>query len=313
VKYGRPASNGRKLWGGIVPYGFAPNFPGFGNGRPMPWRAGANENTTISLEHPLLIEGKPLPAGIYGIHIIPAENAPWTVIFSRNSTSWGSFFYDDAEDALRVQVTPKPAPMLDRLRYEFVDHAGLDSVTLALHWGELQVPIHLKVANLPSLVMDQARLSLRGGVLTTPAAFREAATYALANKVNQQEALGWTDQSGPGFAPKALKAGLLKQLGRTAEADAVLNPALQAASEAELNTYGYQLLGQGSRDEALKIFELNVTRHPNAWNPLDSLAETQAARGNKEEAKRLYRQALEKLPTTDTANRDRINKILSQL
>ena len=131
--------------------------------------------------------------------------------------------------------------------------------------------------------------------------------------MNQLEALGWADKAGPGFAPKAVKAGLLKQLGRTTEADALLVPALEAASEGELNNYGYQLLGQGDRDEALKIFELNVKRHPESWNPLDSLAEAYATRGNKEEAKRYYRLALERLPASNAVQRDRINRLLSQL
>src|SRR5215475_6363348 len=88
VNYHRPLVNGRKIWGSLVPYG-------------QVWRAGANENTTIAFSDPVTIEGKPLPKGAYGLHMIPNENE-WTVIFSKNSTSWGSFTYDEKEDALRV-------------------------------------------------------------------------------------------------------------------------------------------------------------------------------------------------------------------
>ncbi len=85
INYHRPMVNKRKVWGGLVPYG-------------QVWRAGANENTTIRFTDPVMVEGKPLAKGTYGLHMIPGENE-WTVIFSNNSTSWGSFTYDQAEDA----------------------------------------------------------------------------------------------------------------------------------------------------------------------------------------------------------------------
>src|SRR5216110_3189837 len=94
IKYHRPLVKGRKIWGGLVPYGKV-------------WRAGANENTTIDFSDPVSVEGQPLAKGIYGLHLIPGENE-WTVIFSKNSSSWGSFSYDKAEDALRVTVKPQP-------------------------------------------------------------------------------------------------------------------------------------------------------------------------------------------------------------
>src|SRR5881227_2330349 len=94
VKYHRPLVNGRKIWGGLVPYGKV-------------WRAGANENTTIEFSDPVSVEGQPLAKGIYGLHLIPGENE-WTVIFSKNSSSWGSYSYKQKDDALRVDVKPKP-------------------------------------------------------------------------------------------------------------------------------------------------------------------------------------------------------------
>ena len=92
ITYHRPLVNNRKVWGTLVPYR-------------QVWRAGANENTIIAFSDPVMIEGKPLEKGIYGLHMIPAENE-WTIIFSKNSTSWGAFTYDQKEDALRVTVKP---------------------------------------------------------------------------------------------------------------------------------------------------------------------------------------------------------------
>ncbi len=82
INYHRPLVKGRKVWGGLVPYG-------------QPWRAGANENTTIEFSDAVSVEGKPLAKGVYGLHMIPGENE-WTVAFSKMSTAWGSFSYNEA-------------------------------------------------------------------------------------------------------------------------------------------------------------------------------------------------------------------------
>ncbi len=105
IKYSRPLVNERKIWDGLVPYGKV-------------WRTGANTNTTISFSEPVVIEGKPLDRGTYGLHTIPNADE-WTIIFSRNSTSWGSFTYEQAEDALRVNVKPKAADMHNALTFVF--------------------------------------------------------------------------------------------------------------------------------------------------------------------------------------------------
>lgn len=316
VTYGRPAVNGRQIWGALVPYGLTQPFPNFGSGNPFPWRAGANENTTVTFEHDMLVEGRPLAAGTYGLHMIAAENGPWTVIFSNNATSWGSFFYDEAEDALRVQVTPRAAPHTERLRYEFTDHEGRDAAHLTLRWEELAVPIGLQVADMHATVMEQAALDLRSRAGFGAQGYTQAATYAMQNNVNHEQALAWADiamQRNPGFATTAVKAGLLTQLGRTDEADALVAGALPTATENELNAYGYQLAGAGRHDEAMRIFKLNVERHPDAWNPHDSLGEAYANQGDKEMARKYYQMALDKLPPNLPQQRDRINQILAQL
>ena len=103
ITYHRPLVNGRKIWGGLVPTG-------------QVWRAGANENTTIEFSTPVSIEGKPLPAGTYGLHMIPNADT-WTVIFSKMAVAWGSYTYNQSEDALRVDVKPHPTEMEEALKY----------------------------------------------------------------------------------------------------------------------------------------------------------------------------------------------------
>lgn len=143
IEYSRPGVKGRKIWGGLVPFGLAPGNADSGN-KPFPWRAGANENTTIEFNRDLLIEGKPLPAGKYGIHMIPSEK-DWIIIISKDNSAWGSFTYDPAKDALRVTVTPLKAPFQEWLVYGFDDLAGT-SATVFLHWEQLKIPFKIALA-----------------------------------------------------------------------------------------------------------------------------------------------------------------------
>ncbi|MCH7681132.1 DUF2911 domain-containing protein [candidate division KSB1 bacterium] len=143
IDYSRPGVKGRKIWGELVPYGLAPGTE-FSNEKPFPWRAGANENTTIEFNKDLLIEGEKLSAGKYGIHMIPAEK-DWVIIFSANNSAWGSFSYDQEEDALRVTVTPVAAPHQEWLIFGFEDLAGTSAIAY-LHWETLKVPFTIKLA-----------------------------------------------------------------------------------------------------------------------------------------------------------------------
>src|SRR6184192_1886821 len=93
ITYHRPMVNGRKIWGALVPFG-------------QVWRAGANENTTIEFSTPVSVEGKGLVAGTYGLHMIPNPDT-WTIIFSKMAVAWGSYSYNQTEDALRVEVKPR--------------------------------------------------------------------------------------------------------------------------------------------------------------------------------------------------------------
>jgi hypothetical protein len=142
IDYSRPGVKGRKIWGALVPYGMAPGNQ-YSENQPFPWRAGANENTTIEFSKNVLIEGKPLAAGKYGLHMIPGEKE-WTIIFSKNNSSWGSFSYKPEEDALRVTVTPVAVPFQEWLTYGFEDLTG-KSATAFLQWEQLKVPFKISL------------------------------------------------------------------------------------------------------------------------------------------------------------------------
>jgi hypothetical protein len=141
--FSRPGVKGRKIWGELVPYGMNPGVK-YSDNKPFPWRAGANENTTISFNKDLMIEGNKLAAGTYGIHMIPSESE-WVVIFSNKNDAWGSYSYDEKDDALRITVTPVKAPHQEWLMYGFDDLAGT-SATAFLHWEKLKIPFKIEMS-----------------------------------------------------------------------------------------------------------------------------------------------------------------------
>jgi len=180
INYHRPLVKGRKVWGGLVPYG-------------QVWRAGANENTTIEFTDPVIVEGKPLAKGIYGLHMLPTESE-WTIIFSKASTAWGSFTYNQSEDALRINVKPAAAvEMKEALAYE-VDDVTPTSAVIALRWEKLAVPFRVEVST-NEIVAQNLHAQLRGLSQYTWDGWDDAATYLLTNKYNLEEALKYEDRS----------------------------------------------------------------------------------------------------------------------
>ena len=284
VDAGRPAVKGREVWGGLVPWNEV-------------WRCGANENTTIHFANDVQIEGQPLPAGTYGLHMIPTPDR-WTVIFSRNSTSWGSFSYDEKEDALRVEVKPESAPMQEWLTYAF-DDLSANGATLRLHWEQLAVPIRITV-DTPKVVLDNARNNyLRGVNKFSWQGWNNAARYCLQNKVNLDEALEWSANSvamQERFENLWLRARLLDATGKTADAQTTRDRALTLGAEADINTAGYELLQSGKAADALALFQRNAERFPDSWNAWDSLAEANEKTGDKTKAIELYKKALAMAP-----------------
>ena len=141
--YGSPGVKGRKIWGDLVPFGLAPGNQ-YSDNKPFPWRAGANENTTMAINKDVKIDGKSLPAGKYSIHMIPSKEE-WIVIFNKNSNLWGSYKYSEEEDALRVTVTPMKAEHMEWLTFGFEEVSDKSTVAF-LHWEELKVPFTVELA-----------------------------------------------------------------------------------------------------------------------------------------------------------------------
>lgn len=299
VDYHRPSVNEREIWGGLVPYDAV-------------WRAGANDNTTITFSDEVTVEGESLAAGTYGLHMIPGQET-WTIIFSTNSTSWGSFSYDEAEDALRVSVTPSAATgHREQLVYGFEEVSDSEA-TLYLEWAELRVPVHLTF-DTPTLAVEHIQAQLRHIPGFSWQGFNSAANYCLRTGTDLEQGLEWIDQS-IGMNRNAnnlfIKSAILNKLERVDEAAETEAAALEIASEAEVNAFGYNYLFQQSDPEsAIRLFEYNVEAYPESWNVYDSLGEALAAKGETELAIENYRKALEMAPE---AQHGRIEGVLAGL
>src|SRR6201995_340957 len=144
IHYSRPGVKKREghIWGELIPIGYSEL--GYGIKKPAPWRAGANENTTFEFTTDVRIEGQDLPAGRYGF-FVAYDPTECTLIFSKNSTSWGNFFYDPADDALRIKAkTIKTTQSVEWLKYEFAEQPP-SSATVQLQWENLMIPFTIKV------------------------------------------------------------------------------------------------------------------------------------------------------------------------
>jgi tetratricopeptide (TPR) repeat protein len=300
INYSSPAVKGREVWGTLVPYGLAPN--NFGSGSPMPWRAGANETTVITFSHDVKIEGKNLKAGAYGLHMIPNEKDV-TIIFNSETNSWGSFFYDKKNDALRVTVKWQDAPHMENLKYGF-DNLSNNSANAYLHWGKKKIAFKIEVdRNEVIIAKFKEQLTTLPGF--NQAAWGQIATFAINNKTHLDEAMTWIDKAlsmrgGATLTNKNTKARLLRLQGKEKEAEEIIAGAIGTATENELNNYGYQLMNAkpSKLDDALEIFKANVQNNPASWNVYDSYAEALAKKGDKKAASKNYEKALELAPAS---------------
>lgn len=305
-----------KIWGQLVPWGMA-NL-GFGTcGDQCPWRGGANENTVFTTSHDIKVEGKPLPAGSYGLHFLPGQEE-WTVIFSKNHTSWGSYFYDAKEDALRVTVKPAKSEFHEWLTYEFTDRQT-DKATVALKWENLQVPFKITVDNAAELYVQNMRNELRSSPGFSWQGWQQAAQYALQNKVNLEEGLRWAGNavnppSGEkNFTTLATLARLQEANGKAAEAKKSMDEAINhpTATPIEIHGYARQLQLEKKNDEALKVFEMNAERHPGQWPTEFGLARGYSGVGQTAKALEHARKAVKAAP--NDASRANVENFIKQL
>jgi tetratricopeptide (TPR) repeat protein len=248
ITYHRPLVNNRKIWGGLVPLGEV-------------WRAGANENTVIEFSDPVSIEGQALPKGTYGLHMIPTADT-WTVIFSKMATAWGSYTYNQSEDALRVTVKPRPNEMEEALEYEFEDLKP-DSATVTMKWEKLAVPFKVSVSDEATLA--NIRGQMRGRSQYEWEAPNQAANYCLTKKINLEEALKWANlsiQNEERFENLTTKADVLKAMNKPDEAKKAWEQAIAKTTAPQFYSYGRRLQSEKKDAEAMEVFKEVAKRYP---------------------------------------------------
>lgn len=326
ITYNSPdvtAPNGQsregKIWGQLVPYGL--NNLNFGTSsaeNPSPWRAGANENTTIEFSHDMTVEGEAIKAGKYGLHMIAGENE-WTVIFSKNSSSWGSYFYNPDEDALRVKVKSEENQYTEWLTYEF-QNRQLAECTAMLMWEKLRIPFKIAVPNISELYAAQIADELRTSPGFSWQSWNTAANFFLNNSLDLNQALYYADQAINGsfvgqknFTTLSTKAAVLDAMGKEKESMDLLKEAIAhgTANVFQIHNLGRAYISRGKSEAALKIFEMNAKRFPNTWPINVGLARGYSANGKYKKALKHAEKALKKAP--DKLNQNSLTSAIEKL
>jgi len=309
VNYSRPSVRGRKIWDSLVPYGY--NVQGFGAGNRAPWRAGANENTTITFSNDAKVQGQPVPAGEYGLFFVINSDNAGEVILSKDYKSWGSFWYDSTHDFLRANIQIRDVPvMAEMLTYDFIND-DKNYAELVLNWEKKQFPVKIEF-DVDKIVMDNAVEQLKNTVGFSWQGYASAANYALQNNTNLDQAVVWANQAvtqNRNFTTLNLKSRILKAQGNADDAAKTMDTAIQLSTENELNLYAYGLMNQQQTDKAIEMFLLNTKRHPESANVWDSLGEGYFTKGDKKNAIASFKKSLSMNPSAPTkANSEKFLK-----
>ena len=307
-----------KIWGDLVPYGMTDL--GFNSCKSCPWRAGANENTTFTVSHDVKVQGAALPAGTYGLSMIPGPD-DWTVIFSKDATAWGAFWYDPKDDALRVTTKAFKSDYHEWLDYEFTAREA-GTATVALKWENSAIPITIVVDNPNQLYVDNLRKELRGSAGFQSENWRQAAAFCAQNKINLPEGLTWaqravSDPTWSGGQENFATLSTLSQLqalnGKDAEAKATLDKAINhpTTTPIQIHLAARQLFAAGKKDEAVRLYQLNAKKNPNQWPVHVGLMRAYASTGDKKKALDEAKLALAQAP--DEANKKNLQNMIKLL
>jgi tetratricopeptide (TPR) repeat protein len=299
IEYNRPGVKGRegKIWGtNLAFYGLTDQQ--FGSSKAAPWRVGANESTTISFSTDVMVDGKMLPAGKYGLFMNCGEKET-IVIFNKNTTAWGSFSYDPAEDVLQVTVRNE---VLDKsvewMKFEFENQTE-NSAVIALMWEKRKVPFKVQVDLLKTQFASFKR------ELETPKGFSytalvQAANFSLRNNYELAQGSIWASKAiNPGFPGErnfitlSTKANFLIKENKNAEADVLMKEAVNYGTAQQLNGYANSLMAQKKADEAAAIYLLNYNKYPTVFVTNYSLAKMYSQTNQKEKALKFAKSALQ--------------------
>jgi len=319
ITYSRPnvtGPNGEdrrgKIWGGLIP---------FGQDKGLPWRAGANERTTIEVSHDVLIDNNKLPAGRYGLMIFVEKLDSWTVIFSRDDIAWGAFGYKKENDVLRIKCQVVDTDYTEWLTYGF-DNPTQEKTSVFLKWENKKITFEIAVPDHRELYVRHFRDALKKpSVLFHSGNWQWAADYCADNNLNLEEALTWAERSmAPGigvetFSTLSTKAKILKKLNRAEESNTVMDKAVRSTTASATNIDGYarELLSEKNNQKAYAVFKLNEERFPDQMIPSVGLADYYAATGDKKQEIRYLQKAIQNANERQKARAESLQKRLDAL
>ncbi len=314
ITYSRPSVKGREVWGKLVPYGM--NNLGFGTAKESPWRVGANENTIIKFSNDVTVEGQPIKAGKYGLHMVVKEDGEVDIIFSSNYSAWGSFFYKPEEDVLKVTVKANEAPHKELLTFEFID-VQPTSTTAALLWEKKEIPFKIEVA-VTDIVLADIQKKMQGQAGFNRLNWEQAANFALNNNGNLEDAMKWVDAARSGqffskktFANAQIKSAILNKTGKQEEGLKLMDESLADGTVLQVHGYGRQLIALGLKEKALEVYKWNAAHHKNTWPVNYGLGRAYSANGKYKTATKYLNKALALAPSQ--ASKDRVQANIDKL
>lgn len=299
IKYSRPGVKGRegKIWGTLVANGFS-TFSFITNRPTSPWRAGANEATVISFEHDVKVEGKDLKAGSYALFMaMGTDNV--TLIFSRQAGAWGSFYYKEEDDVLRVNIKPVALDKsVEWLKYEFIEHKE-KSCVIAMQWEKLSIPFEVAV-DVDNIVLARMRAEFTGVKGFISANLLEASMYCFDKNINMEEAMGWARRavtgqpfSQSGFDAYNNLASGYEKLNRLPQADSVMNEGLKIANINQYISYGRTLITQKRSDRAIEVMLVAKAKFGDVYSVNNRLSFAYSAKGDYAKALEYANKALQ--------------------
>ena len=311
IKYSRPDVNGRegKIWGTLITYGFTSQNLNT-NKNDMPWRAGANETTTITFEHDVKVEGKDIKAGTYGLYMaVYPEKA--TIIFSKQADNWGSFFYEEKNDVLRVDVKPVALDKsVEWLKYEFIEQREKYCV-IALQWEKLSIPFRVDV-DVDNIVLARMRDQVAGQRGFNPLLLTAAANYFINKNINLEEALAWSQRAASfkSFSTLNTLGTAYTQLKKLKEADSTMNEALVFANAGQYLNYGRSLITAKRLDRALEVFNASQKKNGDVLQVNGGFMSYYSAKGDFKKALDYANKALAQAPEPQKAA---VNGLIAKL
>lgn len=223
LNYSRPDVKGRKIFGGMEPYGAV-------------WRTGANSATVIKFTDEVTMEGNKIPAGEYGLFSIPGEKE-WTIILSKQPKQWGAYLYKEADDFLRFKVkTERVSALTETMTLAFTNVTPT-TCDLQMMWEHSGFVIHM-TTDIDAKVMARIDSAMK----TDKKPYYEALIYYYNNNKDMDKALAWAtelekDKDFPPFVPKLWKARILLKKGDKAAAITTAQEGVKMATDMKTDEY----------------------------------------------------------------------------